>query len=252
MIRINLLGDSTVVDATAKVWLAGYIASVVLSLGLGIFVYTSWNAEVSELTKEQSDLQAQLDGLLKQTKTVRELEQKKARLTEKLRLIATLKKSKVGPVRVLDDLNMALPEQVWLRGISEKGGKLKIKGRALANQDIAQFMQKLESSDYFADVDLEESRQMYYSKRTGMVRPTADVSSFRKSDFQADSRASKESSRKAGTAEGRKWGIKRTPAPNGNTRKAQVDEANVKIKEFVLSATVKYAGNLQISDTAKE
>jgi hypothetical protein len=150
----------------------------------------------------------------------------------------------------MDDLNRALPTQLWLREVQESKGELKINGRALTNQDIAVFMQALERSEYFSNVELKESRQMYYSKRTGMVSPTADISAIRTTDFSRDSRASKEEASKDGANTGKKWSIRRDVDPD-ETRKGKIDESNVKIKEFVVTATVHYEGSLA-SETANK
>ena len=252
MIRINLLGDSTAVDSSAKLFIAGYAASMVVSIGIVFSMYTSFAGQVEELTREESALQGQLDQLMVKTKTVRELEQKKKTLRDKLVLIAKLKKSKIGPVRVMDDLNGSLPAKVWLREVSETKGVLKLNGRALTNQDIAYLMQNMEKSDYFSSVELKESRQMYYSKRTGVVTPTADVGNLRTGDFQSDSRATKEMASKEGIKSGKKWNIKRTGKAGGQNRQGAIAENNVKIKEFVITANVHYEGKLRSKQSEQQ
>jgi type IV pilus assembly protein PilN len=249
MIRINLLGDNTASDASAKLYIAGYVASILLCFGGTFLYYSNLSSEVAGLTREQETLQLQLNNLLVKTKTVRELEVKKKTLREKLSLIARLKKSKIGPVRVMDDLNGSLPSKVWLRELQETKGLLKFKGRAISNQDIAYFMQNLEKSDYFSSVELKESRQMYYSKRTGVVTPTADISQFRTADFGKDRRATKESPGKPGASSGKKWNIKRIGEGSAN-RKGAIEENNIKIKEFVIEAKVHYEGKLRMAATA--
>jgi hypothetical protein len=87
------------------------------------------------------------------------LESKREDLNNKLAVIATLRRSKVGPVRVLDDLNMAVPERAWLSEIKEASGLLKINGVALDNQTVSLFMKDLEASDYFDNIELVESKQ---------------------------------------------------------------------------------------------
>ncbi len=71
----------------------------------------------------------------------------------------------------MDDLNTALPSKVWIRDFTEEGGTMKIKGRGLENTDITMFMRKLGESPYYKTVDLVEVRQMYYSHKTGKVKP---------------------------------------------------------------------------------
>lgn len=169
MIRINLLGDETVIDNSGKYILAGYGASVLLCLVVFFSMYTSAGSNIDDLTSDVDIRQAQLEKLKKQTKVAKDLENKRDLLNQKLAVIARLKKSKLGPVRVLDDLNLSLPDRAWLASVSEANGKVTISGKALDNQTVASFMRKLEDSDYFKNVDLVESNQKYLLSRTGEI-----------------------------------------------------------------------------------
>lgn len=159
MIKINLLGETTVVDHTAKVILAGYVGSVLLFCLIFFGLNMSVNSNIEQLTGKNNELQARLDELKETTKEVRGLEAKKKELSEKLRIIATLKRNKIGPVRVMDDFNTALPDKAWVTNLKEQGGLLKIIGFALDNQTIAGFMKGLEASSYFETVELVQTKQ---------------------------------------------------------------------------------------------
>lgn len=237
MIRINLLGDSTAIDHSGKILFGGYLASVVVTIGICFSLYSSITNDVSNLNQNVSLLKSDLESLTEKTKIVKDLEKKRDTLTKKIDLIARLKRSKVGPVRVMDDLNVAIPERVWLRDVTESSGGIRIKGRALDNQDVSLFIRNLDTSNYFSNVDLVESRQMYYSKATGKVSATPDLKRFKTGDFASDSRVT---IRKGGDDKpGKKWAAK---SNTGDGRKALVDDLNVKIKEFIISAKVDYAG----------
>ena len=280
MININLLGDDTAVDHTSKLVVAGYVSSLALCCIVFFSMYASISADVNDLSLKSEELQSQLTMLKTKTKAVRDLEAKRERLKRKITLIGKLKKSKTGPVRVLDDLNTSIPQRVWLRQLTEDRGILNIRGRALNNQDIAMFMKNLSTSDYFENVDLVESRQMYYSKRTGKVSPTPDVESLRTEAFGTDSRATKQSPRGGGATDDRgnmrrnilkrdmnvrarerqgsgaaggdgsiwgrrsQFGLRGTveTGVGGSARTQAIEERNVKIKEFIVSAKVRYAG----------
>jgi len=164
MIKINLLGEESVIDYTAIYWLIGYLASL-LVCGLVLFLLnSSIVSSIKELRNRAETLDAQLAKLKIVTKEVRNLETKKEELRDKLAVIAVLKRNKTGPVRVMDDLNLALPERAWLTNVKEKDGLLRIQGMALDNQTIAAFMKGLEGSEYFSDVDLVETKQVEWKK----------------------------------------------------------------------------------------
>ncbi len=239
MIKINLLGDSTGKSNSWTYGIIGYAASVVICAAFFFSAYQRIGNAVEDKERDIGRLKSQLAALKLQTAKVDELEKKRATLNSKLALIARLKKSKIGPVRVMDDLNMAVPSRVWLRSVQEKGGQFQIKGRALNNEDIALFLRNLEASDYFSQVELVNSLQMYYSKRTGKVAQTPDLQVLRNTN-----RATKETAAKEG-AKGQHWAV-RQGSQDRNERRAAVDEFNIKIKEFAVTAIVNYAGKLKL------
>jgi type IV pilus assembly protein PilN len=159
MIKINLLGDDTVVDSSSKRIVAGYVASLLVLLVIFYSVHASFSSEIEELTGEIEQKEQELARLEKITKEVKDLEVKEAEYNNKINVIANLKKNKLGPVRILDDLNNAVPQQAWVTQIKEEGGLLRIDGKSIDDQTIAGFMRELEKSDYFNAIDLGETRQ---------------------------------------------------------------------------------------------
>lgn len=160
MIRVNLLGDDTIVDATGLWILIGYALSLGTLILFLILLQASTLSNISSLEPEKASLEKRLADMKETTKEVRELDKKRKELQEKTDIIALLKRNKRGPVRVLDDLNNALPEKAWLTEAKEENGKLKITGLALENQTIADFMTALEASAFFSKVELLETKQI--------------------------------------------------------------------------------------------
>ncbi len=160
MIKINLLGDETVVD-TSGIWLLlGYGLSVLAFFLVFTLLQVRANSSIESMTQEQKSLEKSLASLQETTKEVRELEAKKKELAEKTSIIAMLKKSKMGPVRVMDDLNLSIPEKAWVVDVKESQNLMNITGLALDNQTITTFMKNLEKSDFFETIELGESRKV--------------------------------------------------------------------------------------------
>lgn len=159
MIKINLLGDDTAIDTSGKRIVAGFVASVVALFVVFYVVHSNMSSEIERLAGEIDQKKQELERLEKVTKEVKDLEQKEAEYNNKILVIANLKKSKLGPVRILDDLNTALPEHAWITQVREESGVMSIDGKAIDNQTIANFMKELEGSDYFKSIDLGETRQ---------------------------------------------------------------------------------------------
>lgn len=177
MIKINLLGDATVRDNSGTFIVAGYVASLVACVGIFFMMQTSINGKIDSLQAESSKLEAQLAKLQETTKEVKDLDKKRAELNDKLVVIATLKRSKVGPVRILDDLNTSLPDRAWVTEVKEASGSLRILGFALDSPTIASFMKDLATSDYFNSVDLVETK-------------IVDMKGVRVRDFTLDAKVS--------------------------------------------------------------
>ena len=224
MIRINLLGDDTKLDYSNRYIIFGFVVVLLISSFFCYRLYSETNVEVRQLTLESERRSGELKRLQEKTKLVRQNEEKKNILKEKLIILAKLRKNRVGPVRVLDDLNISMPDSIWIRSLSEGQERLDIVGRALDNQNIALFIQELQKSDYFLTVDLIESRQVYYSKKSGQVSTTPDFSSRYK---------------------GGKNSSKYTVRNKSRARRGQISENNVRIKEFTLAAAINYAGDVE-------
>ncbi|HVM94913.1 MAG TPA: PilN domain-containing protein [Candidatus Acidoferrales bacterium] len=160
MIRINLLPVKEAQRAMGRRRQISVGAlSVAVALLMMIIPFMLQGRRMSRLDSEMDDLQAQVAKLESQAKEVKDLDKKRTDLKAKLKIIDDLKRKRVGPVRILEDLGSASPEKLWLVEFSDIGGNATITGMALDNQTIAEFMRSLQSSKYFYDVDLVETAQ---------------------------------------------------------------------------------------------
>lgn len=160
MIKINLLGEPARIDESTKRALIIYVASLVGIVLCGFVARSLTTERIAHLERETAALNLEFLALKKQTKEVRDLESKRRELRAKLDVIARLQGTKVGPVRIMDDLNVAVPDRIWLTEIGEQSGVLRLSGYALDNQTIATFMKDLDRSDFFDTVELVETKQM--------------------------------------------------------------------------------------------
>lgn len=156
MIKINLLGEETSSDSKAPILIASYIGSVLVLLILGFFMRASVISQIEDKNTEKQNLEGRLAQLKKTTKEVNELELKQKELANKLLVIAILKRSKTGPVNVLDNINSAVPDRAWLTELNETHSEMIVKGVALDNQTVAALAKQLEQSPYFVKADIDE------------------------------------------------------------------------------------------------
>jgi type IV pilus assembly protein PilN len=163
MIKINLLPYQKASKVKRQqVMEAQYILAggvlLVLTVGLG-FLWWSLDANITEQQTTRDGLQTQLAVLKKKVEQVKDVEQKKKLVEEKIAIIDQLKKNQQGPVRVLDELSRHLPNRVWLTALTQQGNSFAIEGRATTNFEIVDYYNNLKASDVITNLELIESRQ---------------------------------------------------------------------------------------------
>ncbi|OGD19822.1 MAG: hypothetical protein A2Y70_02330 [Candidatus Aminicenantes bacterium RBG_13_64_14] len=169
MIRINLLKPETkdiretIVtgiseDKGKKGPNLGNLIFLLLVIGLGLFYFFQQkafdreNTLLAEARQEKSQLQyveAKLD------------EQRKAResLDLKITLIESLNAQRDLAPRLMDELSRRLPDWVWLSEVTYDDKGIQIKGRALSNNLISDYIDSLEASPQVMNVNLVSSTQ---------------------------------------------------------------------------------------------
>jgi type IV pilus assembly protein PilN len=160
MIRINLL---PVKAARKKEMLRGQLIIVLLSIIIVLVgcagVYAALQARISAEKKEIAGIEAEIGQLKKTIGEVAHFKKLQAALREKLDVLDKLKEGKNGPVHILDELSLAIPDRVWLTSFKESGGSVSISGLGINEETVATFMQDLEASPYFKDVELQVIEQ---------------------------------------------------------------------------------------------
>jgi type IV pilus assembly protein PilN len=159
MITINFSNDRfTDRNAQRKsVVIYSLILFISVSFTFQLYFTLKNKAEVAE--QSISELSNSVRSLRETLGDVVQLEELNEKLQKQLLMIAQLKSGKRGPVRLLDDVSIALPDRAWISEITQNGTRIKIAGRALDNQTISEFMLRLDASNWLQSVDLDESRQ---------------------------------------------------------------------------------------------
>jgi type IV pilus assembly protein PilN len=161
MIRINLLPSEEVERAADQ---RQQIATVGLVLAVGLLApvllhsvqaarFATTNRRLTSVTTELQEISGQYADVLKIQAQQKELE-------EKLKVITQLEARSSGPVHMLTDLSSAMPEKLWLVEFTEAGGAARMSGFGVDEQTIADFLRRLGTSSYFAQVDLDETTQV--------------------------------------------------------------------------------------------
>ncbi len=189
MIRVNLLPTRR-----AKRQEAGQRQFLVMGLAIlatiGLIVYFHLDA-TTELEKVQHDnmmlqadvaklktdlgdydkVRAQREELLKQRKTIQSLESGRTGPVFLLRELSEILSPGKGPTfdrvtyeeTLRKDPNAGFtnwePKRAWLESYAEDRMRVKIKGSAKSNEDVAEFLKRLNASVFFKDVNLDATAQ---------------------------------------------------------------------------------------------
>ena len=194
MIRVNLLGTKepagggTYVEpgvgggeASEKKGVVVAIAVMGLAIAAIVFQYIAATRAIADLDQEINSLTQEKARLAPIIAQVEDYKRKLAELEEKERLIERLKSEREGPVRMLDSLSAELPDFVWLTELQQRGNVVTIDGMAASYVSIADYINKLEDSDWFQNVELVDARveprqeQEFteFQLRTQLIAPTA-------------------------------------------------------------------------------
>lgn len=170
MIRINLLKPETkeIKEGPApegvpefkpkKAPNVGNLIFLLLIIGLGAFYFFQKKAfdrenELLRIAQEEKSRLAYVTAALE------ELSAQKAALERKINLINSLIAQQDLAVRIMDDLSRNLPEWVWLTEVTYDTKGLQIKGKALSNNLIADYISSLEESPNLMNVSIISSVQ---------------------------------------------------------------------------------------------
>jgi type IV pilus assembly protein PilN len=157
MIRINLLP----VRQTRKLEAARLELGLAVAGGVAVFLFSlaTWGfftLQLASIRGENKVLQGEIDRLAADVAKVDEMEKFKAEFERKLTVIDDLRKTKSGPVRMLDEIATATPERLYITQLEEKAGALQVSGVSVSNDVISQFLRALEGSAYFEQVFLQD------------------------------------------------------------------------------------------------
>lgn len=168
MIKINLLptkkkAPKKVIDLQQQVVLA-LLVLVIAGMGMGYY-WMKQNQKIAVLEGEKAAAEKRIavqDNLLKEVKNV---EEERKKVAEKIEIIEKLKRNQSGPVHLLDEVSTSLPKGVNVLSLAEGNGKISIDGEAFTNEDVVRFIDNLKSSPLLTDVMLLETSE---TKREGV------------------------------------------------------------------------------------
>ena len=160
MIRVNLLPVKELkaeIGRRRDLIIGGFTLGLTALILIGVYFYQSYR--LSTLGNELAGLRKDVEILNLKVKEIGELQTKIKDFSGKHKVIDDLNQKKIGPVKVMENLSAATPPTLWLTEFKETKGSSDIRGLALDNQNVADFLNTLAKSGQFKDVELIETVQ---------------------------------------------------------------------------------------------
>lgn len=144
MIRINLLPVRQVQKREIGRQILILAAVVVVGALVGNYLwFDNRNTERNKRAQQLADTTRRITELEKVIGEVNNINKQKKEVEEKLKILNDLRKQRSGPVRMLDALATATPKKVWVAEFNEQSNLVKLTGKALSHEDVAEFMRSL-------------------------------------------------------------------------------------------------------------
>ncbi len=165
MIQINLLGREAeqqskglralrLPEIPSHATQYGIAAMFVVVLGTVGMTWWWQSGRGTLLRVELAGMQAERARLQEVADEVQSLRDRTDLLRQKLGVIVQLKANQTGPVMLLDQISRLLTDGLWLTHVELEARDVTIRGEALSDVSVSDFVQNLEESSYFDDVFL--------------------------------------------------------------------------------------------------
>ncbi len=119
-----------------------------------IFVFQNYKMEINKQqsrNKYLSSINTELDLKIKE---IEELKKERENTLNRMHIINSLQGDRKTTVKVLDSLNILTPKGINLTYLNRTESKFKIEGVSGINNDISEFLENLQHSDFFQEPKL--------------------------------------------------------------------------------------------------
>jgi type IV pilus assembly protein PilN len=166
MIRINLLPFRT---ERKKENVRRQISLFLLSLGLVLIVLVYYNfslsSKIGKLNKTITTTKTELNRYEEINKEIARIKQNLETLKKKMAVIDQLQSERYAPVKLLDMMTKVLiTNRMWLVSLNDQEKTVTIKGIALDNKTVADFMVGLQNCGLFSEVSLKTVKHQEVQK----------------------------------------------------------------------------------------
>jgi type IV pilus assembly protein PilN len=126
----------------------------IIGAGLVVLTHIFFNNAISDQQNRSAYIQKHINELNEQVKEIKELENKRNELLDRMAVISSLQGDRPLIVRIFDELVRTLPDGLYYRSLSRSGKTIKLEGAAESNNRISSLMRRLDGSEWFSSPNL--------------------------------------------------------------------------------------------------
>ena len=146
MVRVNLLPIRDILrKRELKQFLLLTAVIVASAIGLMAFAYLFFTWKISDLEAQQKAHQTELNQLKEKNREIEDLKNRIAQRQRQVDTIERLTKIRDTPATFMAAISLAIPDAVWLNGITKTGPSFALDGVGVDNTVVVNFVQRLQS-----------------------------------------------------------------------------------------------------------
>lgn len=156
MTQINLLPWRDERRAELKQEFLVMLGIVVAFGGVLVFVVDLFfSSEIQNQKNRNAYLTQNIEALNKQVEEIRDIQRKRTKLLDRMKVIQELQGNRPVIVRVLDQLVRTVPDGVFYTRLTAAKQVININGIAESNNKVSSLMRRLDASEWFKEPNLD-------------------------------------------------------------------------------------------------
>lgn len=157
MTRINLLPWREELREEKQKEFLQYVAFVLIVAGGLLFVGGQYvNGGIEQQQQRNAYLRTEIAALDTRIAEIRDLQQRRRELLERMQVIQDLQGNRPVIVRIFDQLVRTLSKGVFYGDLAVAGNNVSVKGIAESNNRVSELMRNLDASEWFTNPNLRQ------------------------------------------------------------------------------------------------
>jgi len=158
MAKINLLPWRTERRKLREREFYMMLAAAVVAGILAMFAWVSWmDARLDNQDSRNALLTSEIKALDVKLTEIKTLEETRSRLLQRKQIIEQLQANRSQMVHLFDELVKTIPDGVRLNSMKQTGDTLTLTGVAQSNASVADYMKRLDASQWLKRTDLQQT-----------------------------------------------------------------------------------------------